>query len=490
MSDHVDYGSAKIRLVVHGHFYQPPRENPWTNEIPVDPTAEPWSNWNARIADECYVANAHAGLYEGNDKLGEVNNYEYLSFNAGPTLISWLERERPEVLDAMCAADRKRDCAIAQGYGHLILPLCNDRDLATQIKWGMAEFAYRYGRKAVGMWLPEAAVNDRVLSAMAELGVKSVILASYQASEIRTTFEHTWTKVDSEHSPRGGPYRWLHPNGSGSYVDLFFYDPDLSQQLAFGSSGLSAGDFARSVRSHRESGGITMIATDGETFGHHQHFVDRMLAYFFTQEAKQHAIEVVNIGDLLDEPVIGYARVVESSWSCAHGVGRWSRDCGCAIDPGSGSQQQWRAPLRRALDILRDFGAYVFDDLGAACFERPWEVRDAYVSVLNGEESLNNFLIGVCFNEHVVATAGQLLQAQYFSMAMYTSCGWFFDDISRQETMQVLRYAARVFEIYREIGVDVGSVYNEFLATLAKAPSNDPAVIDGQHLWLTQIVSR
>jgi alpha-amylase/alpha-mannosidase (GH57 family) len=459
---------GEVRLVVHGHFYQPPRENPWTEEVSVEPSAAPFHDWNERITAECYRPNGWARVLDEHGRVTEiVDNYEHMSFNVGPTLLSWLESHRPEVYERMLEADRRGGGAIAQAYNHMILPLANERDIRTQIRWGLADFEHRFGRGARGMWLPETAVNDGVLCALVDEGVEFTILAPDQA----------------DGPVRGGePYRWMHPDGSGRSITIVFYDGAISHDLAFGLTGLSSQELIRRVVVAAEDGTPVCVATDGETFGHHHKFADRALAYAFSHEAAAAGVRVLNTAQLVDEvPAASGVRVHESAWSCAHGVRRWKDDCGCHTGGALGWNQAWRAPLREALDIVRDHAAEVFDRRGREVLHDPWAARDAYIDVLLGTVGVGEFLAQQGRPGFDPVLARTLLEAQRQALLMYTSCGWFFNDLAGIETVQILRYAARAIDLLAEIDEPVDM--DRFLDVLGRAHSNVESEGDGRAIW-------
>ncbi|HZI37465.1 MAG TPA: glycoside hydrolase, partial [Acidimicrobiia bacterium] len=350
-------------LVIHAHFYQPPRENPWTEEVPREPSAAPFHDWNARISAESYRPNAFARIFDADGRvLSIVNNYEELSFNIGPTLMSWLERHQPDVYGRIQEAEAEAGGgAIAQAWNHMILPLANERDIRTQIRWGLADFRHRFGREAKGMWLPETAVNPFVLQVLAEEGVGFTILAPGQVAAIRPLPGRTsrslaavpnraWTPIDGDHPvDTRVAYRFVHPRRKGLTVDLVVYHGGLSHALAF-ESVTSEALVERAAAAAGRRGGLVAIALDGETFGHHHKWADRALAYALTAEAPRRGLEVTNLASWLERnPPLYEAQVHESAWSCAHGVGRWSADCGCRTGGPEGANQRWRAPLRAAL---------------------------------------------------------------------------------------------------------------------------------------------
>jgi alpha-amylase/alpha-mannosidase (GH57 family) len=460
-------------LAVHCHFYQPPRENPWTEEVAREPSAAPFHDWNARIDAECYRPNAYARIVDDTGRVEAiVNNYGRLSFNMGPTLLAWMEQHAADTYRRILEADRECGGAVAQAYGHMILPLGSEPDQRTQIRWGLADFEHRFGRRPTGMWLPEAAVDDRTLALLVDEGIEFTILAPSQADADEP--------VDTRRL-----YRWAHPDRSGRGLTIVFYDGDLSHAAAFELSGLSSEAFIdRVAASANGDDGLVALATDGETFGHHHRWGDRLLAHALTVAAPERGIAVSNLNQWVartrpeDE-----VRIRESSWSCAHGLGRWREDCGCSTGGQPGWHQAWRKPLRQALDQLRDRLVEVVERRGPQVLRDPWAARDAYLPVVMGWRDRDDFAA-----EHVVGDAVEaftLLEAMRHAMAMYTSCGWFFNDLAGIETVQILRYAARVMDHLRELGEDPGE--DQFLDVLAAAESNDPAEGDGRAIWARRV---
>ncbi len=484
-------------LVVHAHFYQPPRENPWTEEVPREPSAAPFHDWNSRISAESYRPNAFARIFDADGRvLAIVNNYEELSFNIGPTLMSWLERHQPDVYGRIQEAEAGGG-AIAQAWNHMILPLANERDVRTQIRWGLADFRHRFGREAPGMWMPETAVNQNVLSVLAEEGVRFTILAPGQVAAIRALEgrasrslaavpNRAWTPIDGDHPvDTRVAYRFVHPRKKTLGVDLVVYHGGLSHALAF-EAVTSEALVDRAVSAAGRRGGLVAIGLDGETFGHHHKWADRALAYALTAEAPRRGLEVTNLASWLERnPPLYEAQVHESAWSCAHGVGRWSADCGCSTGGPAGADQKWRAPLRAALDGLRDTGVEVFERRGAGLYAggSPWAARDAYVDVLIGAVTREDFAARWVEPGADPVLAFTLLEAQRNAMLMYTSCGWFFYDLAGLETVQVLRYAARVCDLLVEAGEP--SPEPALLASLRGAHSFDQG--DGRRIWGAQV---
>ncbi|MBW3595182.1 MAG: DUF3536 domain-containing protein, partial [Actinobacteria bacterium] len=474
------------QIAVHGHFYQPPRENPWSGEIDPQPSAAPSHDWNERVHLECYRPNAFARIPD-ESKAGEriVNNFERLSFNVGPTLLQWMEAADPATYARIVDADRVsaerlgHGNAMAQAYHHTILPLSPRRDMRTQVRWGLRDFELRYGRPADGMWLAETAANHDVLEVLIEEGVGFTALAPGQAG--------SWREHDGEwnHCSEAGidtrvAYDYLHRDGSGRSIALFFYDGDISKSIAFEKAARSSSHFldlfaARDADEHH----LIHAATDGETYGHHAPYTELGLAYALFVEAPERGIEVTNYAAYLERfPPEREAKLVPgegSSWSCAHGVGRWKRDCGCHTGGAPGWRQEWRRPLRAALDVVRRGADEVFDRLGVALFADPWEARDRYVDVVIGRKDLDEFIAAEAAGP--AASGNQqkmamLLELQRNAMSMYTSCGWFFNDVAGIETVQILRYASRAIDLMESLGQPTPEA--RFIALLDQAKSNDP----------------
>ncbi len=471
-------------FVLHGHFYQPPRENPWTEVVPREPSAAPYHDWNERVTAESYRPNGWARVFDDQGHIvGIVDNYERLSFNVGPTLMSWLDEHAPGTYARIVAADRTSRRAIAQAYGHAILPLCNDRDLRTQIRWGLADFRHRFGREPEGMWLPETAVDDRVLAALAEEGVGFTILAPDQVEAIRPLGARGtggrgdgWRPADPSGSGTPSVLRWRHPTDPDLGVDLVVYNGPLSHEVAFGGFP-SQVIVDRIVRARRE---LVAVACDGETFGHHHQFADRGVAYALTVEAPRRGVELPRLADwLAAHPPTDEARVRLSAWSCAHGVDRWKADCGCHTGGAPGWDQAWRAPLRATLDLVRDTAAEVFERRGSSVLRDAWAARDAYVDVLLGRQTAEEFSAAHATGDPVEALT--LIESQRHALLMYTSCGWFFNDLAGIETVQIMRYAARCLDVLAELGEP--APYDRVLDLLAQARSNRPDEGDGRAVW-------
>ncbi|HEX2240838.1 MAG TPA: DUF3536 domain-containing protein [Actinomycetota bacterium] len=471
------------RIVVHGHFYQPPRENPWTGRIEEQPDAAPFHDWNERVHAESYRPNAFATLPgENGDRV--VNNFEKLSFNIGPTLLLWMAEADPETYARIIDADRRsrerlgHGNALAQAYHHTILPLGNLRDLRTQVRWGLADFRHRFGRAAEGMWLPETAANSDTLGVLIEEGVGFTILAPGQAGRWRELDSDRWLDVSEAGLETRVPYRYFHRDGSGRSLAVFFYDGDISQAIAFERAGADADKFVDLFDQRSESDDqLVHAATDGETYGHHHPFSELGLAYALFVLAEQRGLEVTNYARFLeDSPPRHEVRIVRgagTSWSCAHGVRRWHQDCGCSTGGEPGWNQAWRAPLRRGLEMLAGAADEVFGRAGAAVFHDPWRARDGYVDVVIEARELEEFVRSEAsgpVDPNALQIAHQLLELQRNAMSMFTSCGWFFSDVAGIESAQVLHYAARTADLMEQLGYQPPE--DEVLRVLGEARSN------------------
>jgi alpha-amylase/alpha-mannosidase (GH57 family) len=426
-------------VVIHGHFYQPPRDDPWTGVIPVEPTAAPFHDWNERIERESY---------------GPISaSLGSLSFDFGPTLLEWMEHAAPETYGAVLAADRQRG-AVAMPYHHVILPLSSRRDKLTEVRWGVADFRRRFRREPEGMWLPETAVDHETLDVLAAEGIQFTILAPHQV----------------QRPPAGGRPGW-YQSASGRRIAVFLYDGPLSHDVAFGPLVRDAAGWVERLLAAPEE--LVAIATDGETFGHHHKEGVVTLRRLLDALGGRSDVRVENFATFLarQPPQEEVRLVAPSSWSCPHGVERWRAECGCRSAPERGMHQRWRAPLRAALDWLAGELHAVFEREGRARFGDPWAARDAYGAVLGTPQA-----------------GDRLLEMERHALRMFTSCGWFFDDIAGIESVIVLRSAARAIELAgppESARLEAG-----LLDRLALAPSNDPAVRSGRELYLERVKVR
>ncbi len=484
-------------VCIHGHFYQPPRENPFTGLVDDQPSAAPFANWNERITAESYAPNLAARVRGENgvdDKV--VNNYSWISFDFGPTLLSWLELNSHDIYNGIIASDREsmthfdgHGSAMAQSYNHTILPLSSTYDRRTQIKWGTSDFRHRYGRHPKGMWLPETAVDLSTLELMAEEGIEFTVLAPYQAAAVEGEEGSMIELGNGEVDPRLPYYVKL---GSGRRMAVFFYNGPLSQEIAFNGL-LKDGHLLakRLVDSAGEAGnkpGLGHAATDGETYGHHHRFGEMALASAIEVLRRDDDVELINYEAFLAKyPPRRSVEIVEgSSWSCAHGVERWRSDCGCSTGGEPTWNQKWRGPLREALDWLRDQAAASFVAAAGRLFSDPWAARDSYIAVVLGEDP-KAFVVehgepGLSPAEQDEALA--LLEIQHRSMLMYTSCGWFFNDVTGLETVFVLRHAGRLIALMRTATQQ--DLEPGFLQRLDSVLSNHPGVT-GRDVYMEKV---
>ncbi len=485
-------------LCVHGHFYQPPRENPFLEAIELQDSAYPYHDWNERVASECYAPNATSRILDGEQRIVQlVNNYSRISFNFGPTLLSWIEQKAPKTYDALREADtssRERysghGSAVAQAYNHMIMPLANCRDKITQVKWGIRDFEYRFGRLPEGMWLPETAVDTETLDVLAANGIKFTILAPRQAKRIRKRGSRSWQDVSGDRVDPSRAYLVQLP--SKRTISVFFYDGPISQGVAFERLLDNGQRFADRLNSGfsdaRQWPQLVHIATDGESYGHHHRFGEMALSYALHHIETNKLAQLTNYGEFLERhPADHFAEIVNnSSWSCVHGVERWRANCGCNSGGHAGWNQEWRAPLRAALDWLRDELAPFYEQKAGSLLKDVWAARDEYVQVIlnRAEENVRNFLHNHAThplgNEEQVA-ALKLLEMQRHAMLMYTSCGWFFDELSGLETVQVMQYAGRAIRLAQDLGAD--GIESGFMDRLAAAKSNLPDNRDGKTIY-------
>ena len=483
-------------VCIHGHFYQPPRENPWLDDVEVEDSAKPYHDWNERITAECYAPNTVSRILDGHEHIvALVNNYEKISFNFGPTLLSWLERHRKDVYKQIIEADRLstkahngHGNAIAQCYNHVIMPLANPYDKRIQVRWGIADFEFRFGRKPEGMWLPETAVDLATLQVLADFGIKFSILAPHQAKAVRLPGEK-WQDVSVGQIDPTRAYRCR--LNRGKHIDLFFYDQPVSHDISFEGLLKSGDRFADRLMSgfntDRQHAQLMNTATDGETFGHHSRFGDMALAYAIRKIEGDKLARITNYGEYLElHPPTHEVMIHEkTAWSCAHGVERWRSNCGC----NSGNthyHQEWRAPLRQALDSLQPRLDEVFKQHSSSLLADPHGAIDDYIHVVldrspskTGEFLQKHSRSGLSPTEKV--NVWRLLEMQRFARLIYTSCGWFFDDISNIETVKIIEYAARAIQLAREVS-DTNLEPN-FVADLAHARGNKPDLENGAKVY-------
>lgn len=477
---------SKKYACIHGHFYQPPRENAWLEVLETQDSAAPFHDWNERINFECYAPNARARIINDQGYIHKiVNNYARISFNFGPTLLSWMEEADPGTYSAIVEADRQskeffngHGSAMAQVYSHLIMPLANARDKHTQVAWGMRDFEHRFNRKSEGIWLAETAVDLATLEVLVDFGIKFTILAPRQAKAVRAKAKDDWTQLDHASVDPRRPYRVQLP--SGRSITVFFYDGHVSQGVAFEGLLNSGPRFANRIISTLDKNDeiqLAHIATDGESYGHHHKKGEMALADCLRYLEKHHQVTLTNYAAFLatDPPHWEVDIYDNSSWSCVHGVERWRSNCGCNSGGRPDWTQTWREPLRETLDWLRDLLIPVYEEEAAKFIKDPWAARNDYIEIIlsRDEKTWEKFLL-----KHAIGTMSEteeiqlrrLLEMQRQAILMYTSCGWFFDEISGLETNQILQYANRA--IYYAKQVAGLNLHTEFVERLATAPSN------------------
>jgi alpha-amylase/alpha-mannosidase (GH57 family) len=484
-------------LCIHGHFYQPPRENPWLEAIELQDSAYPYHDWNARVDAECYAPNSASRILDPEGRIAQiVNNYSTISFNFGPTLLAWMQNFSPETYRLVLNADREsakrfsgHGSAIAQCYNHMIMPLANRRDKVTQVRWGIRDFVHRFRRQPEGMWLPETAVDSETLDILAEHGIKFTILSPYQARRVRTK-RGAWRDASGGRVDPSVPYKYR--TASHRKIAIFFYDGPISRAVAF-ERLLDRGEYLadRMLGSLPHDGKephLVHIATDGETYGHHHRHGEMALSYALKYVEEGGRARITNYGEFLElSPPQSEVQVWDdTAWSCAHGVERWRSNCGCSTGGPEGWTQDWRMPLRDALDWLRDSLAPYYEQRAGALLKDPWDARDDYIDVILDRSAP----VRACFFEkhakHPLSkdetiTALSLLELQRHAMLMYTSCGWFFSELSGIETVQVIQYAGRVLQLAKQLnGPDLEP---GFLERLEAARSNIPEHRNGRVIY-------
>ncbi len=531
-------------VCIHGHFYQPPRENPWLETVEIQSSAAPYHDWNERITAECYAPNGAARVVNGKNKIIRIlNNYGRISFNFGPTLLSWLQENAHRVyqmiLDADAMSQRRfggHGSAMAQVYNHIIMPLASRRDKITQIRWGIADFESRFGRKPEGMWLAETAVDSETLDLMAEHGIRFVVLAPHQCARVRPLAAPVKVaKVKGKQSAKqaakassadatapasngitaGGAEAsevaeipWIETptanvDTTRAYVvrlnenrsiAVFFYDGPRSRAIAFEGLLNDGEGFARRLLSgfsdKSDHTQLVHVATDGESYGHHHHYGEMALAWALKWMVDKGYAKLTNYGEFLEKFPPAYEAQIfdDTSWSCVHGVERWRSDCGCNSGR-AGWNQQWRKPLREALDWLRDTMGPLVKKRAETLFKDVDAARDGYIAVVldRSGESVGAFLAShgareLSATEKTVAL--ELMELERHAQLMYTSCGWFFDEISGIETVQVIAYAARVLQLARTLfGEGAAKLEAEFVRQLGAAPSNIPSQKNGATVY-------
>ncbi|HVX65385.1 MAG TPA: DUF3536 domain-containing protein [Bryobacteraceae bacterium] len=484
-------------VCIHGHFYQPPRENPWLEAIELQDSAYPYHDWNLRIDAECYAPNSASRIMDHEGRIARiVNNYSLISYNFGPTLLAWMKEQSAETYRLVLDADREsaqrfsgHGSALAQCYNHMIMPLANRRDKYTQVRWGIRDFEYRFGRAPEGMWLPETAVDTETLEILAEHGIRFTVLAPAQARRVRQK-RRSWRDASGGQIDPTVAYKLRLP--SRRKIAIFFYDGPISRAVAF-ERLLDRGEYLAhrllgAFSEERPWAQLVHIATDGETYGHHHRYGEMALSYALQYIEENGLARLTNYGEFLEShmPVHEVQIHENTAWSCAHGVERWRSDCGCNTGGQPGWNQQWRRPLREALDWLRDEIAPFYETRGGELLADPWAARDDYIDVIldRSPEIRDRFFARHATHELSEAervAALELLELQRHAMLMYTSCGWFFTELSGIETVQVIQYAGRVLQLAKQLGGP--DLEPQFLDRLACARSNIPEHRDGRVIY-------
>jgi alpha-amylase/alpha-mannosidase (GH57 family) len=484
-------------VCIHCHFYQPPRENPWLETVESQDSASPYHDWNQRIARECYLPNGASRILDSEHRIAKIfNNYSRISFNFGPTLLSWMEERAPEGYQRILEGDRESQklfsghgAALAQAYNHTILPLSNSRDKRTQILWGIKDFQHRFARDPEGMWLPETAVDLETLEMLSGEGIKFTILAPRQAAQLRLEHDSSWINLEYGADSRRG---YVCSLPSGRTIGLFFYDGALATAVAFEKLLFSGENFARRLLSRFDPDGdsaqLMHVATDGETYGHHHPHGDMALAYALQYIEEHNLARLTNYGEYFAmHPPTQEIRIKgNTSWSCAHGIGRWESNCGCNAGGGPGWNQEWRRPLREAFNWLRDDLLADYEQDANQLLKDPWSARDDYSAVVldRSAASVDAFLTRHSahpLSSHEEVRALRLLELQRHLMLMYTSCGWFFDEPTGPETVQVLQYAARAVQLSQQLFG--GNREEQFLKRLELVRSNIPEFGNGCEIY-------
>jgi alpha-amylase/alpha-mannosidase (GH57 family) len=485
-------------ICIHGHFYQPPRENAWLEYIEMQDSAYPYHDWNERVTDECYAPNTASRILDSEGYITRiVNNYSKISFNFGPTLLAWLKDNAADVYRAILDADKVSQetfsghgSALAQAYNHMIMPLANRQDKYTQVVWGIKDFEHRLGRAPEGMWLPETAVDIETVDIMAERGIRFTILAPRQAKRVRQIGTDAWSDVSNAGIDPTMAYELNLP--AGRKIVVFFYNGPVSRELAFEDLLKSGDDFARRLTDNFSEKctwpQLVHIAADGETYGHHHRFGDMALAYAIQYIESNNLARITNYGEYLEKhPPTHEVEIIENtSWSCSHGIERWRSDCGCNAGRNPKWNQAWRAPLREAMDWLRDTVAGKYQELTAQFLKDPWAARNDYVEVIlnRSPENIQRFMEQHRtreLSEEETIKVLKLLELQRHTMLMYTSCGWYFDELSGIETVQVIQYAGRAIQLAQELFGD--DIEPHFLERLDLAKSNLKQHGDGRQIY-------
>lgn len=477
-------------VIIHGHFYQPPRENPSIDIITRQLSASPSHDWNERILEECYAPNAYSRLLDGHGRIvGIVNNYEYMSYNFGPTLIDYIAQKRGDVLERIVEGDKKsierlgHGNAMAQIYNHIIMPLATKEDMYVQTEWAIVNFMKYFGRMPEGLWLSETAINSDTISVLNKCGIKFVVLSPFQAHYVKDEYGHTIDVTDAQINT-SIPYRIY--SADGSSILAFFYDARISQAIAFEHLLKDASVFGGRISTAHDSGlAMVNLATDGESYGHHEAFGDMCLSRYFTNIMQSEDISVTNYAHYLSitsqykEAILHAGHSGRgTSWSCSHGVERWISDCGCNTNAQEGWNQKWRGPMREAFNVLRILQDAVFAQKLGFIADTRQSMRARYIDYIYDNSKIDD-IYELCSKDISKEDFILLMEAYKYSVFAFTSCGWFFSDIEGIEPMQNMKYAHMSFELLREfddLKPMVEVEYKRFCEKLSAAVSN----VDGK----------
>lgn len=498
----------KAYLCIHGHFYQPPREDAWTGEIEVQPSAAPFHDWNERILQECYKPNSEAVIVDDKDNvIKRVNNFEYFNFDFGPALLGWIKHKHSKTYERIIEADKKSTSlneghgnAIAMVYSHVIMPLANYRDKVTQIRWAVADFKFHFRRDPEGIWLSETACDQATIDVLIEESIKYIILDPSQADKARNSHRGRWKDVSDGSIDAEVSYKCFSSKANGRFISIFFYNGPLAKNIAFDDHIYDSRRLLHRLEqvpvNESASAPIISAATDGETFGHHKKYTERTMSYLFSELIPGSYFELTNFGHYLAAHHSVFEVKIKpgptgegTSWSCQHGVGRWKENCGCGRSDEYPSQE-WRRPLRESLNMLRDELTIIFEKEGSKYLKDIWAARNDYIKVLLDpvRQTYESFLFDHAvkyLSEEETDKCIKLLEMQKFSMNMFTSCGWFFSDISGIETLQILQYAARAIELAKEVSGE--DLEEKFLSKLSEAKSNLAKYSDGRDVYIQEI---
>ncbi|MDR2555787.1 MAG: DUF3536 domain-containing protein [Fibromonadaceae bacterium] len=512
-------GINPLYLTIHGHFYQPPRENPWTGMVELQESAAPSHDWNARIADQCYSPNGVSRIISQYGRIEAiVNNYSNMSFNFGPTLMNWIRVQRPDIYNTIRKGDvlsaERLDGhgnAIAQVYNHIIMPLASKKDKLTQIRWGIQDFEFHFNRKPEGMWLAETAINMDTVVALIEEGIKFTILSPKQADSFRALSAREnegWVNCSNGDIDTTRPYRIIPRDINGKrickgHLDVFFYNAGLSTAVSFEHLLRNGAKFGKRILDAKDPNKtghqLISVGTDGESYGHHEPFGDMCAAWFFERFCPQNNIVPVNYGWYLEKNTPEFEVQIKgaygegSAWSCEHGVGRWCRDCGCSTGAGENWNQKWRAPLRQVFDRVKKTADEVFEREFANISDmKCWDIRDKYIDVIlesenqeRKEEFAEAVLKSGASHEDKV-NLFSLLEMQKFCLYSYTSCGWFFNDIEGLEPVQNMRYCLRAVELLNKFLPTRNTLESEVLTILSTIKSNEHGKT-GTEIWMEYV---